>query len=34
MTEGSARIYTDPEQMKRVELNHIIKRDEAKKAGE
>jgi ribosomal protein S24E len=34
MTEGSARIYTDPEQMKRVELGHILKRDEAKKAGE
>jgi small subunit ribosomal protein S24e len=34
MTEGTARIYTDPEQMKRVELGHIIKRHETKKAGE
>jgi len=34
MTEGSARIYTDPEQMKRVELGHIVKRHETKKAGE
>ncbi|MHA2602087.1 MAG: 30S ribosomal protein S24e [Candidatus Thorarchaeota archaeon SMTZ1-83] len=34
MTEGSARIYTDPEQMKRVELSHIVKRHETKKAGE
>jgi small subunit ribosomal protein S24e len=34
MTEGSARIYADSEQMKRVELNHIVKRHETKKAGE
>jgi small subunit ribosomal protein S24e len=34
LTEGSARIYTDPEQMKRVELGHIIDRHETKKAGE
>lgn len=34
MTEGSARIYSDPEQMKRVELSHIVDRHETKKAGE
>ena len=34
MTEGSARIYSDPEQMKRVELNHIVKRHKTEKAGE
>ena len=34
MTEGSARIYSNPEQMKIVELNHIVKRHEGKRAGE
>lgn len=31
-TKGLARIYSDAEQMKRVERDHIIKRHEAKKA--
>jgi ribosomal protein S24E len=31
ITEGTARIYSDPEQMKRIELNHIVKRHESKK---
>lgn len=31
-TKGLARIYSDSEQMKRVELNHIVKRHEEKKA--
>ncbi|MFW9870918.1 MAG: 30S ribosomal protein S24e [Candidatus Thorarchaeota archaeon] len=26
ITEGSARIYSDPDQMKRIELDHIVKR--------
>ena len=26
MTEGTARIYSDPDQMKRIELDHIVKR--------
>jgi len=26
ITEGTARIYSDPEQMKRIELDHIVKR--------
>ena len=26
ITEGVARIYSDPEQMKRIELDHIVKR--------
>lgn len=31
ITEGTARIYSDPDQMKRIELNHIVKRHESKK---
>ena len=31
ITDGIARIYSDPEQMNRVELDHIIKRHEEKK---
>ncbi|MBN2229793.1 MAG: 30S ribosomal protein S24e [Candidatus Thorarchaeota archaeon] len=31
MTEGSARIYSDPEMMQRIELSHILKRHEPKK---
>ena len=31
ITEGTARIYSDPEQMKRIELEHIVKRHESKK---
>ncbi len=31
ITEGTARIYLDPEQMKRIELDYMIKRNEAKK---
>lgn len=31
MTEGSARIYSDTEIMKRVENEYILKRDEQKK---
>ncbi len=34
LTEGTARIYSDPEQMKRIELDHIVKRHESKKEGE
>ena len=34
VTEGSARIYADPEQMKRAELGYILKRHEQKKKGE
>ena len=34
ITEGSARIYSSPEQMKRVELDYIVKRHEGKKKGE
>ena len=35
MSEGIARIYADEEKMKRVELDHIIKRHKSKKkAGE
>ncbi|MHA1909742.1 MAG: 30S ribosomal protein S24e, partial [Candidatus Thorarchaeota archaeon] len=26
ITEGVARIYSDPEQLKRIELDHIVKR--------
>ena len=34
ITEGSARIYSNPEQMKRVELDYILNRHElAKKEG-
>ncbi|MFX0106966.1 MAG: 30S ribosomal protein S24e [Candidatus Hodarchaeota archaeon] len=31
VTEGSARIYSDSEQMKRVELGYILERHESKK---
>lgn len=31
VTDGTARIYADSDQMKRVELNHIVKRHEDKK---
>jgi ribosomal protein S24E len=34
ITEGTARIYSDSEQMNRIELNHIVKRHESKKEGE
>jgi ribosomal protein S24E len=35
VTEGSARIYSDSEQMKQTELPHVIKRHEStKKEGE
>jgi len=30
ITEGTARIYSDSGQMKRIELNHIVKRHESK----
>jgi ribosomal protein S24E len=32
LTEGTARIYSDPEQLKRIELDHIVKRHEEKGA--
>ena len=31
VTEGSIHIYSDPEQMKRIELDHMVKRQESKK---
>jgi len=31
VTEGSIHIYSDPEQMKRIALNHMVKRHESKK---
>ena len=34
ITEGKARIYTDPDQMKRIELDHIVKRHESEKQAE
>jgi len=34
MTEGTARIYTDPERMKKAELPYVLKRHESKKEGE
>ena len=34
ITEGSARIYTDEEQMKRIELEYIMKRHESKEKAE
>ncbi len=35
VTDGSARVYEDPEQMKKVELGYILKRHESeKKEGE
>lgn len=33
VTDGTARIYSDSDQMNRVELDHIVKRHEAKKGG-
>ncbi len=33
VTHGSARIYKSPEGMKRVELEYIVRRHEAKKEG-
>ena len=32
ISKGIARIYNDEDQMKRVELNHILKRHESKKS--
>jgi small subunit ribosomal protein S24e len=34
ITEGSARIYSDEAQMKRVELGYLVKRNESKKSEE
>ncbi len=34
ISEGLARIYSDAEQMKKIELGHILKRHESKKEGE
>ena len=35
VTEGTVHIYSDPEQMKRIELDHLVKRHaEKKKEGE
>jgi ribosomal protein S24E len=34
ITEGTARIYSDSEQMNRIELNHIVKRHKSKKQEE
>ena len=34
ITEGTARIYSDSEQMNRIELGHIVKRHEVKKQEE
>ncbi|MFX1483148.1 MAG: 30S ribosomal protein S24e [Promethearchaeota archaeon] len=34
ITEGAARIYSDPNQMKRIELDHIVKRHESKQKTE
>ena len=31
ITEGTARIYSDPDQMNRIELDHIVKRHDSKK---
>ena len=31
ITKGSAHIYTDAAQMKRIELDHMVKRNEPKK---
>ncbi|MGY5860687.1 MAG: 30S ribosomal protein S24e [Candidatus Thorarchaeota archaeon] len=31
ITKGSAHIYTSAEQMKRIELDHMVKRNEPKK---
>ncbi len=33
ITEGVARIYSNPEQLKRIELDHIVKRHEKKEAA-
>lgn len=34
ITEGSARIYSDLEQMKRIELDYVLKRHESKEKKE
>lgn len=34
VTEGSARIYSDADQMKRIELEYIMKRHESKEKAE
>ena len=34
ITEGSARIYSDSEQMKRIELDHIVKRHKSEEKPE
>jgi small subunit ribosomal protein S24e len=34
LTKGSACIYTNPEDMKRIELEYIVKRNEPKKKAE
>ncbi|MDF1537583.1 MAG: 30S ribosomal protein S24e [Candidatus Thorarchaeota archaeon] len=34
ISEGIARIYSDAEQMNKIELSHILKRHESKKEGE
>jgi ribosomal protein S24E len=34
ITKGSARIYSDPEQMKRIEHEYLIKRHESKQKEE
>ena len=34
VTEGSARIYSDLDQMKRIELDYILKRHESKEKKE
>ncbi len=34
VSEGFARIYENPEKMKLVELDHIVKRHEGKKSAE
>ncbi|MFW9787868.1 MAG: 30S ribosomal protein S24e [Candidatus Thorarchaeota archaeon] len=31
ITEGTARIYSDEDQMKQIELDHIVKRHESEK---
>ncbi|MGY5854768.1 MAG: 30S ribosomal protein S24e [Candidatus Thorarchaeota archaeon] len=33
ITEGVARIYSNPEQLKRIELDHIVKRHEKKEVA-
>jgi small subunit ribosomal protein S24e len=34
MTEGTARIYSDTDQMKRIELDHIVKRHKSEEKPE